>query len=90
MTKHVKPVLNVPTVTPLEEAGMTLTRLAARKWELALNGSNPRGDLAPIPERNNVDLRRSGKAAFPDSLLSLNFPAPLVDDGTGPFLLEAS
>lgn len=36
MTKRVKPVLNVPTVTTLEEADATLARIAARKRELAL------------------------------------------------------
>lgn len=36
MTKRVKPMLNVPTVTTLEEADATLARIAARKRELAL------------------------------------------------------
>lgn len=72
------------------DSNTALSKEVGTKRELALSGSNPRtGDLVPIPERNNVDLRRSWKAAFPDSLLSLNFPALLVDDGTGPFLLEA-
>ena len=36
MAKRVKPVLNIPAVTTLEEADATLAQIAARKRELAL------------------------------------------------------
>ena len=36
MTKRVKPVLNIPAVTTLEEADATLAQIAARTRELAL------------------------------------------------------
>ena len=36
MAKRVKPILNIPAVTTLEEADATLAQIAARKRELAL------------------------------------------------------
>lgn len=36
MAKRMKPVLNIPTVSSLEEADSMLARIAARKSELSL------------------------------------------------------
>lgn len=37
MTKRVKPVLNIPTVSTVEEADATLAEIAARKRQISLH-----------------------------------------------------
>lgn len=76
MAKRVKPVLNIPTVTTLEEADATLAHIAARKRELALLDLGLKEDVdalklkcaeASEPIRQDIEILEQSLIRFGES-----------------------
>ena len=76
MAKRVKPILNVPTVTTLEEADATLARIAARKRELTLLELGLKEDVdalklqcaeASEPVRQDIEILEQSLIRFGES-----------------------
>ena len=57
MAKRVKPILNIPTVSSLEEADAMLARIAARKRELSLLELGLKEDVDALLEGLEAGVR---------------------------------